>query len=894
MKASKWAPELEKRYQEQIKESEKFIVRRPPIFFVYLGYPATVILDLLTNRSDWYFYLLSRWLVMVPCMILFTGYFRGWFKIEASTVLWFFSALGSIGIALNNSLHGGYTSLQSIEIVLFMATGATVLPYGSWKVLGHLALMLTLYLGISLGLDGFEIKDQEALVRFGFVCLIVCLVAFLDSNLRESLKRQSFLQLIETERAKSELNNAHEKLKEFDRLKSQFFANVSHELRTPLTLILGIADSVLQKGRELQEPLQGKVTVIERNARVLLEHVNDLLDVAKLESGKMQIERLIVDVGKIVSVTASLFEIQAKERSIIFSVDVPRGLQAAVDPQKLQRILLNLLSNAFKFSPDHSRIGISLSKRREDSFEIKVSDTGPGIDQKARQWVFERFKQIDSGDARRFEGTGLGLSIVKEFVELHEGTVRIEDTPGGGASFIVQIPIGELQGKPVEADLSLRDLFDCRSNGLQRTLSQGIEHHLAADSHRPRVLVVEDHADMREFIAEILGREFQVLLATNGQEGLRKAREFKPDVIVTDLMMPGMSGEQMLKIIRKDYQELSDVSILLLTAKVDDELRIRLLSEGAQDCLVKPFLPGELRTRVSNLAIERKVKQDLREQVQEKTQSIEALTQKLLSKARELETVESFIKTSGGEIRKINQTRGLFLDLVSHELRTPLTALTTSIHLLGRHLAVSSDQTLEKLLRMMISASDRMVELVSSIFEYVKVESGDSEVNLTITNLSELVTSTGSQMKQKASLKGLELRVEIGEGLPEVNTDPRLLKMVLVQLIGNAIKFTEKGSVEVRVDRRGEGSVAVTIEDTGPGISRELESRLFEPFQQMISVYQKQYQGLGLGLPLVKALVKALGGQISLVSKQGKGSAFTLVFPLNAAIDQKSQLTVNC
>jgi PAS domain S-box-containing protein len=241
-------------------------------------------------------------------------------------------------------------------------------------------------------------------------------------------------------RQNEELRRLYERLRDFDRLRSQFFANVSHELRTPLALILGPVRRRLEAGG-LADEGRHDLEVVERNARTLLRHVNDLLDLSKLEAGQMQARYAGVDLARLARFVASHFDVLAEERAVRFSVEAPESLPARVDPPKVQRVLLNLLSNAFKFTPEGGAIRLCLHHEAGRAVFV-VEDTGPGVPPAQREAIFERFRQVEGGTARRHGGTGLGLAIVKEFATLHDGDVRVGESPGGGAAFTVEVPTG--------------------------------------------------------------------------------------------------------------------------------------------------------------------------------------------------------------------------------------------------------------------------------------------------------------------------------------------------------------------------------------------------------------------------------------------------------------------
>ncbi|HYG36553.1 MAG TPA: ATP-binding protein, partial [Clostridia bacterium] len=323
---------------------------------------------------------------------------------------------------------------------------------------------------------------------------------------------------LKIKQANEELARLYEKTRELDKIKSQFFANVSHELRTPLTLILGPIKKLLA-APSLNEEQRRDLEVVQRNARTLLKHVNDLLDLSKLQVGKMEASYAQVDLAWLVRVVASLFESVVAERQVSFAVETPPGLPAQVDPDKVQRVLLNLLSNAFKFTPAGGKIQVHLQEQAGKGV-LSVADTGPGIPAAQREAVFERFRQLDAGATRHFGGTGLGLSIVKEFVLLHGGRVQAGEAPGEGALFTVELPLLAPVGAQVRNEAQELDSELCRQamDELRPTKHPPQAVTGGSSANAPLVLVVEDNPDMSSYISETLGREYRVVSAANGKQ----------------------------------------------------------------------------------------------------------------------------------------------------------------------------------------------------------------------------------------------------------------------------------------------------------------------------------------------------------------------------------------
>lgn len=436
-----------------------------------------------------------------------------------------------------------------------------------------------------------------------------------DSRLNETLREQAVSMEAELfarsrqvaeasaqlKTANEELARLYEKTRELDELKTRFFANVSHELRTPLTLILGPIDHLLESGH-LADGERQAVQVIQRNAQLLHRQVDNLLDIAKLEAGRMLVHYSEIDLADLLRLLASHFDTVAADRRISFELDLPATLPVQADEEKLQRIVLNLLANAFKFVADGGRIGVALSVAG-DSAVIRVRDNGPGVPEPLRAAIFERFRQAEDGAGRRFGGTGLGLAIVREFVLLHGGQVSVGEAAGGGAEFAVVLPAKAPAGAIVAAPLARRR--EDAAGYAAGEIAVPTVPATPVGEQGALILVVEDNPEMNAFVVAALAPRYRVASAFDGQAGLDTARALRPDLIVSDLMMPGISGDRMVEAIRRE-PFLDDTPVVMLTAKADDALRIRLLRHGVQDYICKPFSVDELLARIAGLLSERR------------------------------------------------------------------------------------------------------------------------------------------------------------------------------------------------------------------------------------------------------------------------------------------------
>ncbi|HEY9023740.1 MAG TPA: ATP-binding protein, partial [Burkholderiaceae bacterium] len=396
--------------------------------------------------------------------------------------------------------------------------------------------------------------------------------------------------------ANAEVSSMYARVRDVDRLKTEFFANVSHELRTPLTLILGPVQRLLAGPAVSDADMRQELEVVGRNARTLLRHVDDLLDVARLEEEELAAACEDTDVAALSRLVAEHFTSVAQELGIASRVDVPDTLVAYTDPKLLQQVLFNLMSNAYKFTPAGSCVRLGLACRG-DRLVFEVADGGPGIAPEWRDAVFERFRQINGTPQRGHAGTGLGLAIAREFTLLLGGTITIGDAPEGGALFVVDLPLRVPVDGTVPARPSGRPAVPDAAESL-RVARPPAAAPPAGDG--PVVLVAEDNADMSAYICRCLAPGWRAATASDGVQGLAQAQALRPDLVLTDVMMPGTGGDWLLRELRQ-RPEFDDTPVVVLSARADEDLRVKLLREGAQDYLVKPFSAEELRARVDTL-----------------------------------------------------------------------------------------------------------------------------------------------------------------------------------------------------------------------------------------------------------------------------------------------------
>jgi PAS domain S-box-containing protein len=656
-----------------------------------------------------------------------------------------------------------------------------------------------------------------------------------------------------------------EALAELDRAKTAFFNNISHEFRTPLTLMLGPLEAL--STQDLDEAARHEIDSIYRNAVRLLRLVNTLLDFSRIEAGRIEASFEPTDLCAFTTDIASLFRSAIEREGLTYEVGCTGPLEHAyVDRDMWEKIVLNLISNAFKFTKT-GKISVQVH-RSVDRFELLVTDTGVGIPPEHLGRVFERFHRIKSEGARTYEGSGIGLAMVSELVKLHGGTIQVTSDPHKQTVFSVQIPAGysHLPASQVVATASMTAQAKHARPYVEEIFSWSdamTTHQGAAEEEEDgqRILVVDDNADMRNYLLRLLSRFWNVQLAANGKQALELLNKSNYDLIISDIMMPEMDGIELLKKIR-DSDKNQNLPVMFLSARAGEEARSEGIELGGDDYLVKPFSARELYARVTRLL--------------QKHMFSEAL-----GSAVELRTSE--LRAARDEAISANEAKARFLSTVSHEVRTPMAGVIGLVELIATS---PIEPSLKQLADAALDSCRRLLQILNDLLDASKLNAGKVTLEHRFFAIRPVIGDVVQLVDPEATKKGLKVTCSIADECPDlVCGDELRVRQILQNLVFNAVKFTDAGQVSICVSCVGTRDAITTLRlsvtDTGIGITNEQQGRLFEPFTQAAESTSRIYGGTGLGLSICRTLVELMGGEIGVESDFGKGASFWVQIPFD-------------
>jgi signal transduction histidine kinase len=689
------------------------------------------------------------------------------------------------------------------------------------------------------------------------------------------LRFREFALRAELDSNRRQLEANHAKLVELDRAKSSFFANVSHELRTPLTLLIGPLERLRHgtpapTGAARQELLD----IMYNNAMRLLRLINDLLDLVRLDSRVLRVHRTKTLLRPFLEGITNSVAHMAEQRNLRFSESIPESLdtEGYLDQDKVEKIILNLLFNSFKFTPEGGSVEMC-AQLDASRLTVTVTDTGKGISATDLPRVFDRFWQAEAAATRSYQGVGIGLALVKEIAEAHGGAVSAESEIGKGTSVRVSVDISPESAEaepdaaapqPTSSETSSPAPAEWLAQLYRRadffpahilTESESLMPEIPEDSNKPVVLVADDEPDMRRFLVSQISDVYNTVEARNGSEALDLARYHGFDLILLDLMMPGIDGITLTRQLREE-PKTAMVPIIILTARADDDSKMQALEAGVTDFLTKPFSTSELAVRCRNLLLQAQLQRNLAR----KTRDLQAALEQI--KETEAQLVHQAKMAALGQL-----SSGLM-----HEINNPLNFANTAAHILQKRLQKLPPESCEQInipLKDLLDGIRRAAGIITGLRSFIHPDTSNfGQVNL------HHVLQTALRFVQ-INPEEIALEMDLPEDLTAWGNENQLIHLFINLLQNAADSLREKGAPEKRIKISGSlqsGRVLLTCEDNGKGIKASERDKVFDPFFTTKPVGS----GVGLGLNICYRIMQNHGGELSLESEEHQFCRFLI------------------
>ncbi|MDX1696111.1 MAG: ATP-binding protein [Ketobacteraceae bacterium] len=741
----------------------------------------------------------------------------------------------------------------------------------------------------------------EYAMLWGSAAEAILLSVALAARMRLMKEEKEAAQQLALENQQKALDNLHL----MDEIKDEFLANTSHELRTPLNGIIGLAEASLHDPQEPPRPRQkDNLAMIIASGRRLASLVNDILDFSKLRHQDIELSPKAIDARTLGDVVLALSRPLLNDRDIELSNKMPENLPLVwADENRLQQILHNLIGNALKFT---ERGAVTLNGYvKGQMLCIKVEDTGIGVPEDRVAEIFESFNQGDGGIQRQYGGTGLGLSITKRLVELHGGQITVNSAPAEGSTFSFTLPLAGAK-QPASNVPALRpDTLSALTESGNAKAPPAYQYipstpTAAVPSATPdrRLLVVDDEPVNRQVLwAQLVSAGFEVVEATDGEAALKHLNSDSIyDLVLLDVMMPRLSGYDTCRILRETFSA-NQLPVIFLTAKSQTDDILAGFSAGGNDYLVKPFSREELLVRVNvhlNLVNSYRLISDYKNQLEEKVHALQQAHDELAAMSRELEAANAdleqrvddrtqALQITITELSEAKAATSRFLANMSHELRTPMNAIIGYSEMLSEELAEEGHHHHLPDLNKMLTASRHLLGLINDVLDLSKIEAGKMELHLEPVNLASLVEEVQAAFEPAMLKQGNRLVMNMAAQSVQLHTDATKLRQILFNLLSNAAKFTRNGRITLSVETEThpqQRQVVFKVSDTGIGMNEDQLRRIFDAFAQADSSTTRKYGGTGLGLTISKHFCEMLGGSLTVISRSGKGSTFTVRLPV--------------
>ncbi|MBD3415085.1 MAG: response regulator [Candidatus Aminicenantes bacterium] len=630
--------------EKMMKENKAFLKRyfkeydlrgrvKLSIILSMIFYPGFLVLDLIYTPEFFLDFLVIRIVVVILNAVLLI------FHRKAQSIrylLWLGMALliiDAFGIAIMIQIMGGFMSSYYQGLTLIIMCMMALLPFTIREAVIVSTIVWASYVVPSVVMIQMKALDWRIMFNNLFFLSSIIIIGGFASYVMDTIRRRGLRNLIQLEETSKKLRESNIKLKSLDELKTQFFANVNHELRTPLTLMLAPLNPIVEgKMGQVTSKQKDALITMRKNGLKLLKLINNLLDLTKLEEGQMRLKIENVDFVEYISSLLSSVKPLADQKKInLYFQHPPHRMEVTVDPDHFEKVILNLLSNAVKFTNEGGQITVYLEET-ESRIVLTVEDTGIGMPKDQLIHIFDRFSQIDGSLSRQHQGTGIGLSLVYEIVKLHSGKIRAQSELGKGSRFIVELNKGDshytkdvLDRRQVDKPVSLKKrATDAESPKVQDIVTDfrklqlmdieqmdvSEETQSTGGEHEYRLLIIDDNPEVLKLMKLILQDEYDLDMCSSAEEGLKVLSEKMSDLILCDVMMPGMNGHMFCKKV-KETTNLKHIPVILVTARAGSEMLAEGIKSGADDYISKPFDSTELKARIRSQLRMRKAEADL-------------------------------------------------------------------------------------------------------------------------------------------------------------------------------------------------------------------------------------------------------------------------------------------
>jgi len=796
---------------------------------------------------------------------------------------------------------GGGESPYYAGLSLVLVGLSLLLRWSFKKSLAMIAICLVFY-AISVSLPNSH-PDPRILFNNSYFLFVTSVFVVAGSYFYEELRFREFALRTEVEESRALLESQNRQLSELDEAKTHFFANISHELRTPLTIMLGISERLKHLLEKQNDPKMIEMTqMLEQNGLRLLKLIDDLLDLVRFDTGHTDINQQPTAMGAhLDGLLRSLRHLAEQDRVTLLWDCTSEHERILLDRDKFDKILLNLVINAIKFTPSRGTIEVKLNVTGNEVV-MTVEDSGVGIPPEVLPRIFERFWQVDTSSTRKFQGAGIGLALVRSLSQAMEGTVSVESKVGQGTTFKVTFPV-ESAGIEVEtveesvlghggkiADLHRRAAMAIPGKIQSKTSNNpptptgrvSIGSPMIGSrpsTARPLVLIADDEPDIRRFLRMQL-EDVDVIEAADGAEALELAKQHQPQLVLLDQMMPEMDGIEACTRIRENHTTRG-TAIIILTARADEQTKLNALQAGANDFLTKPFSTAELSLRLDNQLAMARIRREMADLNVELQAAIEQIKESEVIMVRN-EKLSSLGRMSAGII---------------HEINNPLNYATAGLHALEtftRSLPDDDKDDFQDILKDIREGVERVSQIVIDLRQFTREDQG-------LTGDADLTKVMASAKRMVSHQVGQQIKFNLtAPSQAPIKGNGNQLVQVFVNLFQNSIDAIierpadpapEQGRIDITIDPMGEGW-QIFLKDNGVGIPPENMQKIFDPFFTSKDVGK----GMGLGLSITHQILQAHGAVVEVDSRPGAYTSFRMTFPgiseFNQMISRESEDSV--